>query len=124
MQTQEIPREQWNRFFDSFSQQHQGWLATLELFSPELGAQEEAHELPFEGISLSAESAQTESIVISLAQTTREHVSHKIDQPRHVWLLQTPKGADASLEIEADDSAKTLLSFRSPVRPEFIDDVM
>lgn len=124
MQTQEIPHEQWNSFFDSFSQEHQGWLATLELFSTEMGAQEEAHELPFEGISLSTESAQTESVVISLAQTTRDHVSHKIDQPTHVWLQQTPEGADASLEIEADDSSKTLLSFRSPIRPDFIDDVM
>lgn len=38
MPTQEIPRQEWNNFFDSFSRQHEGWLATLEIFGPEIGA--------------------------------------------------------------------------------------
>ena len=53
MSTQEIPRNQWNTFFDSFSRQHEGWLATLELLNTDLGAQEEANELSFEGTRLS-----------------------------------------------------------------------
>ncbi len=119
MQTQEIQRAEWNRFFDSFSKQHEGWLATLELFSLELGAQEEAHELPFEGISL-AKDAQSESVVISLSQTSEDHVTHMIQQPTHIWLQQTNEGTDTSLQIEADNS-KALLSFRSPIRMDFAD---
>ncbi len=122
MQTQEIPREQWGSFFNTFSQQHEGWLATLELFSPEIGAQEEAHELTFEGISVNSDEGERETVIISLAQTTEDHLTHTIDQPTRVWLQQTTEGADASVEIEADDS-KTLLRFRSPIRPEFVDDV-
>jgi hypothetical protein len=52
MPTREIPREQWNNFFDSFNRQHEGWLATLEVFAPEIGAQQEARDLPFEESAL------------------------------------------------------------------------
>jgi len=41
MPTKEIPREEWNNFFDVFSRQHKDWLATLEVFSTDVGAQQE-----------------------------------------------------------------------------------
>ena len=85
MPTQEIPRNQWNTFFDSFSRQHEGWLATLELLNTDLGAQEEANELSFEGISLNSDKAESEAIVISLTKTPADHVTHMIDHPKHVW---------------------------------------
>ncbi|HJP95403.1 MAG TPA: DUF5335 family protein [Pyrinomonadaceae bacterium] len=124
MSTQEIPRNQWNTFFDSFSRQHEGWLATLELLSTDLGAQEEANELSFEGISLNADDADSEAIVISLARTPADHVTHMIDHPKHVWLERTEEGADSSLEIESEADEKALLRFRSPVRPEFVDGIV
>ena len=51
MPTQEIPRAEWNTFLDTFSRQHEGWLATLEVLAADIGAQEEARDLPLEGIS-------------------------------------------------------------------------
>ncbi|HKN82666.1 MAG TPA: DUF5335 family protein [Pyrinomonadaceae bacterium] len=123
MSTQEIPRNQWNTFFDSFSRQHEGWLATLELLNTDLGAQEEANELSFEGISLNSDKAESEAIVISLTKTPADHVTHMIDHPKHVWLQRTDEGADASLEIESE-AEKTLLRFRSPVRPELVDGIV
>ncbi len=62
MPTQEIPRQEWNKFFDSFSRQHEGWLVTLEIFGPEIGAQEEARELPLEGISIASGTNEPEAI--------------------------------------------------------------
>ena len=124
MSTQEIPREQWNNFFDSFSRQHEGWLASLELMSSDLGAQEEANELSFEGISLNSDKNESAAIVINLAKTPADHVTHMIDHPKHVWLQRTEEGADASLEIESEDDAKTLLRFRSPMLPEFVDGIV
>jgi hypothetical protein len=57
MPTQEIPREQWTNFFNSFNRQHEGWLATLEVFATDAAAQEEARDLPFEGISVDGKRA-------------------------------------------------------------------
>ena len=124
MQTQEIPREQWSNFLDTFSRQHEGWLTTLEIFGSEVGAQEEAHELPLEGVSVSFEGNELESISINLGKAREDHVSHTIKKPAHVWLEQTAEGANAALEIESADQSKTLLRFRSPVPAEFVDGVV
>src|SRR3989440_10766309 len=124
MQTQEIPRQEWNNFFDSFSRQHEGWLATLEVFGFDVGAQEEAHELPLEGVSVASEADKSESIAINMGKTPEDHVSHTITKPQHVWLEKTDDRADAALEIESAGDSKTLLRFRSPVPSEFVDGVV
>jgi len=124
MHTQEIPRQEWNSFFDSFSRQHEGWLATLEVFGSEVGAQEEAHDLPLEGVSLASEADKSESIAINMGKTPDVHINHTITKPEHVWLEKTDDGADAALEIEWANDSKTLLRFRSPVPPEFVDGVV
>jgi len=124
MPTQEIPRQEWNNFFDSFSRQHQGWLATLEIFGAEIGAQEEAHELPLEGVSIASGTNEPEAIAISIGKSPENHLSHTIAKPARVWLEQTDEGANAALEIESEDETKTLLRFRSPVPPEFVDGVV
>lgn len=123
MPTQEIPREDWNNFFDAFSREHEGWLATLEVFAPDIGAQEEARELPLEGISV-ASGNEADAIAISLGKTPEDHVTHTVTKPEHVWLDQTSEGAKAALEIESGDDTKTLLRFRSALRPEMVDGVV
>ena len=124
MSTQEIPREDWNNFFDVFSRQHEGWLATLEVFGPDVGAQEEAHELPFEGISIASEGNGADAIAINLGKTPEDHVTHTITKPEHVWLEQTSGGANAALEIESENQNKALLRFRSTLPPEMVDGVV
>src|SRR5467141_3584815 len=99
MPTQEIPHEDWPNFFDVFSRQHEGWLATLEIFAPDVGAQEEAHELPLEGISIASGDNEAGAVAISLGKTPEDHVTHTITKPEHVWPNQTSEGANAALEI-------------------------
>jgi Family of unknown function (DUF5335) len=124
MRTQEIPKSEWRQFFDSFSRQHKGWLATLEVLGPDIGAQEEGRELPLAGVSLSSGGDETEAISIDLGTKPDEHVSHAISEPTAVWLEQTEEGANAALEIEVADGTKTLLRFRSPMPAEFVDGVV
>ena len=124
MPTQEIQREEWHKFFDAFSRQHEGWLATLEIFAPDVGAQEEAHELPLEGISIASGGSETDAIAINLGKTPEDHVTHTITKPEHVWLEQTSGGANAALEIESENQTKSLLRFRSALPPEMVDGVV
>lgn len=114
MPTQEIPRQEWKKFFDNFSRQHEGWLATLEIFGSDVGAQEEVHELPLQGVSVASEPA---TIEISMGKGPDDHVSHAVEKPTRVWIEQTEEGANAALEIESEDQTKTLLRFRSPASP-------
>jgi hypothetical protein len=121
MPTQEIPRAEWTDFFDTFSRQHEGWLATLEIFNSDVGAQEEVHELPLEGVTVSSEADKSESIAINFGKAPEDHVTHTVNGATDVWLEQTSEGANAALEIESADKTKTLLRFRSPVPAEFVD---
>lgn len=120
METQSVPREQWNNFFDSFSRQHEGWLATLEVFDNDIGAQEQARELPLSGISLSS-AKDEDSIALMLGKEPGDHVTHIIEEPEQVWVEKTVEGVSAALEIESKDQTKTLLRFRSPALPELVD---
>jgi len=115
METREIPRNEWTSFFDLFNKQHEGWLATLEVFGPEVGAQEEARDLPLEGVSLASSADEPEAIAISLARNPEDHLSHTIVKPEHVWFEQNAQLENAALEIESADDTKTLMRFRSPL---------
>jgi hypothetical protein len=123
-ETREIPRDDWKSFFDTFSRQHEGWLATLEIFGKDLGAQQEADELPLTGVSLASGGDELETISINLGGAPDGHVSHAIIGPTRVWLQQTTAGANAALEIEASDGTQTLLRFRSALPSEMVDGVV
>ncbi len=124
MSTQEIPRDEWVSFLDRFSKQHEGWLVTLEVFAPDIGAQQEATEIPLGGISLASSSREPETIAISVGQEPGDHVTHTVTGPERVWLEQTSEGANAALEIESRNETKTLLRFRSAMPPEMVDGVV
>ena len=123
MSTREVTRKEWTSFFNTFSKQHEGWIASLEILGEEVGAQTEAAELPLEGISFNAE-GEAESLIINFGKTAEDHVSHTVERPRHVWLRETAEGAHDSLEIEQAGNQKTLLRFRSPMLPEFVDGIV
>ena len=124
MATQEIPRDEWKIFFDTFSRQHEGWLATLEVLATDIGAQQEAHDLPLEGITAASKDDKSQEITINLGKTAEDHVTHTISQPTRVWLDQTSAGANAALEIESADEVRTLLRFRSTLPADMVDGVV
>jgi hypothetical protein len=124
MPTQEIPRNKWKTFVDTFTRQHEGWLATLEILAPNIGAQEEAHDLPLEGITATSRDDTPGTISISLGKTAEDHMTHTITNPTRIWLEQTSEGANAALEIESEDEVKTLLRFRSALPADMVDGVV
>ena len=121
MQTRQIERSEWPAFFDSFSHQHEGWLASLEILGPDLGAQVEERELPFEGITDELNETEGDTIMIMTGGKADDHVTHTISRPTEVSLEQTDQGADAALAIKSEDGVTALLRFRSPVLPEMVD---
>lgn len=121
MQTRQIERSEWPAFFDSFSRQHEGWLASLEILGPDLGAQVQELELPFEGITDESGETEGNTIMIMTGGKTDDHVTHTISRPTEVSLEQTDEGADAALAIKSEDGVTALLRFRSPLLPEMVD---
>jgi Family of unknown function (DUF5335) len=119
----EIPRDEWIEFFDGFSRQHEGWLAAVEVFGTDIGAQVEARELPFTGITADLKDGE-DMVSIILGEEAEDHVTHTISRPTHVRLEQTAEGANAALQIESADGTTTLLRFRSAVLPEMVDGIV
>jgi hypothetical protein len=123
MKTKEIPRNDWPEFFDSFSRQHEGWLATLEVLGSEIGAQVEEHDLKFTGIVDEWDEIHGNQIVIMVGAKPQDHISHSINRPVQVLLEQTDEGADVALSIKSADGNTALLRFRSVILPELVDAV-
>ena len=123
MKTKEIPRNEWQKFFNSFSRQHEGWLVTLEILGSEIGAQVEERGLAFEGIVNEGDEVQGNEILMMFGAKPNDHITHSISNPATVSLEQTDEGADAALAIKSADGVTALLRFRSAVLPEFVDAV-
>lgn len=124
MKTKSIPRNEWPKFFDSFSRQHEGWRASLEIFATEIGAQVAERELAFEGIMDEPDEALGNRIIIMMGAKPDHHITHTIGHPGNVNLEQTDDGADVALGITTQAGALTLLRFRSPMLPDMVDGIV
>ena len=124
MRTQEIPRNEWPAFMDSFTRRYEGWLADLEIFGPEIGSQVEERELPLEGITAELGDNQPDMIAIMLGAEPDDHITHTITAPLQVSVEKTDAGADAALAIKAPDGTTTLLRFRAVMLPELVDSIV
>jgi hypothetical protein len=110
MQTREIPREQWIRYFDDFSKSHEGWIATVEVIGADIGDQEEASGLPLVGISADVK-ARENRIDLMVGGKPGVDVERFIDRPKHVWVKEPRIPGDEAIEVESEDGIKTLLNF-------------
>ena len=61
MRTLVIPRAAWRVKLDEFSAAHDGWRVSLDVLTPDLGAQPEISDLPLRGVS--AEVSERDSTI-------------------------------------------------------------
>jgi hypothetical protein len=116
----EIPKQNWSYFFDTFSLRHQGWIASLELMDDEIGDQTEANRMRFEGITFETGKHEPESVEIIFGATPYVHVTHTIVGPRAVRIERTvlDNGTFETLEIESARGPLALVRFHAGVTPE------
>jgi hypothetical protein len=115
MRNRQVPRAEWVGFFEGFSRRHGGWLSTIRVLDPRLGAQTEVRDVPFNGILVDPEGRGPVSIWLSRGRDP--NLEHPVENPRQVWVEMTDAGAEAALEIESSDGRRTILEFRG-VFPE------
>lgn len=110
MRTREIPREQWIRYFDDFSKNHEGWIVTLEVVGSDIGDQEEAHGLPLVGITADVK-ARENRVVLIVGGKPDADVNRIIERPKQVWIKEPKIPGDEAIEVESEDGTITLLNF-------------
>ena len=121
MPTIEPRRANWREFLNSFTKRHRGWLCTVEVLGPSIGAQVEARELPLAGISIEDRGGRA-SVGIVLGDAETAHVSHAIEAPERIYLKQNADGADETLEIEGAGT-QTIITIKVPALPETVDGI-
>ena len=120
MRTIDVPHKDWARTLDQFSAVHDGWLVSLEIVGPSLGAQPQIRELPLRGIT--AETGSPEPVItIAAAQADGEQITHVIHAPTEVQIEQTNAGADVALQIRSGDGTASILRFRTETMADSVD---
>ncbi len=120
MKTREIPHDEWVRFIDEFSRIHQGWHISVEVLDASLGAQTEISNQAFHGASVEQRDAH-EVLTIMAGDSAESHLTHRVRDPRHIWIETTDEGADQALEVEDRDHRRALIRFRWALRPDLVD---
>lgn len=111
-----IERAEWPEFVDAFSRRHAGWLISV--------AVEDAHRhrnyltcnVPLRGVV--AEVRDDELMIF-----TGDTMTHFVGNPQLLAIDETEDGADAALTITDHSGARTIVEFRSPMRPELVDGI-
>jgi len=105
MANQEIPRDQWVTFFNSFSKRHYGQRATLEVPTEGNGEKVESREAKFQEISADVKDRES-NITIALGEPG-EGIRHIISQVTH--LKHSADGGAEAIEIEGREGGTTRL---------------
>lgn len=95
----EIARNDWVRFFETFTTQHDHWLVSVD---------GERDALPLEGITARDDGRLT----VTLGGTISHHRRIVIDAAR--VLVEQKDGVDEGVAIESADGHLTWLKFRAP----------
>ena len=123
MRTVEIPRAEWVQRLNEFSAVHEGWLVSLDILGPDLGAQHQIDNLPLLGIC-AERTDHDRTIEVSVGRSGGEHLTHMIEAAVRISIARTDDGADAALQVESADGTKTILRFRTAALPETVDGIV
>ena len=123
MRTVEIAREEWAQRLNEFTAIHEGWLVSLDVLGPKIGARPEIRHLPLVGVSADRVDHDG-TITVSVARSATEHLSHIVHAVTRICVERSDEGADAALQIESADGTRTILRFRVAVLPETVDGIV
>jgi hypothetical protein len=104
----EIPRDDWQAYFEDFSKDQPDYLAQMEILSEEIGAETEAEATHLAAITYDR---KDDIVVIGLdgaADAVAEEVEHVIDRPLKITVDDTGDG-EISFEIEDAEGTRTVL---------------
>lgn len=117
MSITEIPRAAWTAALNEFSTRHEGWLISVDVWTPEIGALPEIHDLPLLGV-IADRGTDEAAVTITALTSDRDPISHTIRRPTSLALERLADGATAALHIESAGGVKTSLRFRAPAIAE------
>jgi len=116
MNTKHVPVSQWRTTLDELSRTYEGMPVSLEVVGGDVGAEEEVCDQPLRGITF-----DSTGVNVMIEKRGGIHLDHRVPRPQILRVVETDEGAVLAVEIEADKGMYSLVSFRSPIRPEVLD---
>jgi hypothetical protein len=107
----EVPRVNWVQELNRFTTAHEGWLVSLEILGPYLGAQPEIDNMPLLGVS--ADRVNHDGAIAISVVRSADHFTHIVHDVSRILIEQTHDGATAALLIESTDATRTVLQLRA-----------
>lgn len=128
---QEIPREEWVRFCDQFTRQHQGWLVSIgrvatEKLQGETRTVEGQGEIIESDVTLEeirAAHGDTGLEIRVLGSLRPDRYEYSVANPVALHFLRSAEDEHLGLRVDDESGATTLIHFRSASNPELLDGV-
>jgi hypothetical protein len=109
---EQIPSRSWRKFLDDFSQDHESWMAEMQVIPA--GGEErcrvEVRDLPLVGVSIDSNRPGDRRVVVSLGERDEDHLNHIIPSVSAIHLDE--KGQ--RLLIDSDSGSRTVLRWSNP----------
>ena len=129
MPLHEIPWQEWPSFTEFCTQQHEGWLVTVELARTVDSAAQEgsppvtvlAEEQPLRGLTL-LRTDEGEEFWIAVGDEPHQKV-HKIADPARLVFQTDDRGAHRGVRIDSVLGEATYVSFRTAALPDELDGI-
>ena len=116
-----INRADWTNFVDAYSRRHDGWLISVAVEEGSAPRRYVTRDAPLRGVV--AELDEDISSMMVFTGDTTPHATHFIEHATGLEVEETGDGADAGLTIIDESGVRTILEFRSPMRPELVDGI-
>lgn len=117
METNRIPPSMWRKTLDDLSRTFSGAVASLEIVGGSVGAEAEVRDQPFLGIS-----SDRSGVSVQFEKRGGLRLEHRVADPRAVRIVSTEEGAVIAVEIQDAAGTANLVRFRSPLRPDALDE--
>jgi hypothetical protein len=108
----EIPRNQWARFFNAFSKDHDGWIARIEVISDGKNSGEETRSLPLLGITVDTKPGAGNTTSIIMGVQPNVHLTHMVTRTKQIRINED----EQEIHIESASGDKTIVHFQAPRR--------
>lgn len=113
--TQEIPKQDWTKFFDDLTKRRFEWRTKIEVISEKIGSQILDDGLPLQGITAETRSEEKSVVEILVGQDREHHQTHNIKNPTKIAYLSDDDSPSGIVEIEEADGTKTLIHIMQPM---------
>lgn len=115
MDTQTLPPEEWEEFFDDLSRDYEEGLVDVTVRTDGLSDAPIITGLPLLGIQLNTKGGDAGSVTVIAGQGEDDAVSHTVPGVTQVHITRTGDGDVDTIQIDAPDPAQTFVHFLSSI---------